>query len=254
VLRQVGDNKELSGVIVRIDSPGGDAFASDEILREMKLLSKKKPMVIAFSNLAASGGYYMAMTGDPIVAYPGTITGSIGVFYGKLNLRGLYNKLGMNKEAVQRGQNALIDSDYQPMTPESERKLREAIDATYDAFLSRVSEGRKRSKEQIRTVAEGRVWLGSQAKANGLVDEIGGMDKAIDMIKQRAKIAAGDAVSIIQYPPRRSFFDALMHRSAWSRPAVTIDPAFQKLVRQLHVPVWQPGGIMRLMPYSIEFR
>src|SRR5713101_547987 len=117
LLRKVGNDASIRGVIVRIDSPGGDAMASDDIWREMNLLSKKKPLVISMSDAAASGGYYMAMTGDPIVAYPETLTGSIGVVFGKPNLRGLYNKIGITKDAVQRGAHADIDSDYAGLTP-----------------------------------------------------------------------------------------------------------------------------------------
>ena len=112
LLRQVANDSGVKGVIVRIDSPGGEVTASDEMWREMNLLSKKKPLVISMSDVAASGGYYMAMTGDPIVAYPETETGSIGVVFGKPNLHGLYDKLGITKDAVQRGKHADIDSDY----------------------------------------------------------------------------------------------------------------------------------------------
>ena len=112
LLRRIGGDSTIDGVVVRIDSGGGDAVASDEIWREMNLLSKKKPVVISMSDAAASGGYYMAMTGDPIVAYPGTLTGSIGVVFGKPNLHGLYDKLGITKDMIARGQFATIDSDY----------------------------------------------------------------------------------------------------------------------------------------------
>src|SRR5207244_9120221 len=112
LLRRVGNDGSSRGVIVRIDSPGGDAMASDEIWREMNVLSKKKPLVISMSDAAASGGYYMAMTGDPVVAYPLTQTGSIGVVFGKPNLHGLYDKLGITKVAIERGKHAGIDSDY----------------------------------------------------------------------------------------------------------------------------------------------
>src|SRR5437763_1437465 len=118
LLRRVGSDNSIRAVIVRIDSPGGDAMASDDIWREMNLLSKKKPTVISMSDAAASGGYYMAMTGDPILAYAGTYTGSIGVVFGKPNLHGLYDKLGISKDWIQRGRHAAIDSDYQPLTPE----------------------------------------------------------------------------------------------------------------------------------------
>ena len=123
LLRRVENDSQVKGVVVRIDSPGGEVTASDEIWRQMNLLSKKKPMVISMSDAAASGGYFMAMTGDPIVAYPATLTGSIGVVFGKPNLHGLYDKLGITKDAIQRGKNAGIDSDYTPLTPDERAKL-----------------------------------------------------------------------------------------------------------------------------------
>src|SRR6185295_16736685 len=184
LLRQVRNDSGVKGVVVRIDSPGGEVTASDEIWREMNLLSKKKPMVISMSDAAASGGYYMAMTGDPIVAYPATFTGSIGVVFGKPNIRGLYDKLGINKEAIQRGKNAGIDSDYTPLTPEQRAKLREGIDESYRDFVTKVADARHRKFDQIEPLAQGRVWLGSQAKANGLVDELGGLDRALDLVKE----------------------------------------------------------------------
>ena len=140
LLRQVGNDSRVKGVIVRIDSPGGEVTASDDIWREMNLLSKKKPMVISMSDVAASGGYYMAMTGDPIVAYPETVTGSIGVVFGKPNLHGLYDKLGITKDAVQRGKHADIDSDYTPLTPDEKELLREGIDESYQDFVTKVAE------------------------------------------------------------------------------------------------------------------
>jgi protease-4 len=121
LLRQVAGDSTIKGVVVRIDSPGGEQVASDEIWRQMNLLSKKKPLVFSMSDLAASGGYYIAMTGDPIVAYPETMTGSIGVVFGKPNLHGLYDKLGITKDSVERGKHAGIDSDYASLTPDERR-------------------------------------------------------------------------------------------------------------------------------------
>ena len=115
LLRQVGSDNQIKGVIVRIDSPGGEVTASDEIWREMMLLRQKKPLVISMSDTAASGGYYIAMTGDQVLAYPGTLTGSIGVVYGKPDLHGLYDKLGITKDTLTRGRFADIDSDYHPL-------------------------------------------------------------------------------------------------------------------------------------------
>src|SRR5713226_4428783 len=162
LLRRVGSDSSIRAVIVRIDSPGGDAMASDDIWREMNLLSKKKPTVISMSDAAASGGYYMAMTGDPILAYAGTYTGSIGVVFGKPNLHGLYDKLGISLDSVSRGRFALIDSDYASLSDAERQKLREGIDANYADFIAKVAAARKKPVSDIEQLAQGRVWLGDQ--------------------------------------------------------------------------------------------
>ena len=250
LLRRVENDSTVKGVVVRIDSPGGEVTASDEIWRQMNLLSKKKPMVISMSDAAASGGYYMAMTGDPIVAYPATFTGSIGVVFGKPNIRGLYDKLGISKEAIQRGKNADIDSDYTPLTPEQRAKLREGIDESYRDFVTKVADARHRKFDQIEPLAQGRVWLGSQAKPRDLVDEVGGLDKAIEMVKRKAKIPADERVSLMIYPGRRSLLDLIMKKSQE-------DMMEAKLAQVLgHMPfhAWLRGGYLRLMPYWMVVR
>ena len=198
----MGNDAGIQGVIVRIDSPGGEVFASDDIWREMNLLSKKKPMVISMSDVAASGGYYIAMTGDPIVAYPGTLTGSIGVVFGKANLHGLYDKLGITKDMLSRGRFATIDSDYQPLTPDGREKLRSDIEDNYRSFVTKVAAARRRKFDAVEPLAQGRVWLGSQAKANGLIDELGGLDRALEIVKEKAKIPKGERVTLVTYPPQ----------------------------------------------------
>ena len=249
MLRSVSGDKNIAGVILRVDSPGGDAVASDEMLREVRLLSQKKPTVISFSDAAASGGYYISMTGDPIVSYPNTITGSVGVIYGKVNLRGLYDKLGVNKEILVRGANAAIDSDYTPMTPEARAKLREGIEEIYREFVSRVAEGRKKKWEEVAPLAEGRAWLGSQAKQNGLVDELGGIDKTIELLRKRAGIKADERLELVPYPPRRSIFDQYLK----STTDQGVDARLQKLLG-FDYRVWAKGGMMRIMPYTIDIR
>ncbi len=212
LLRRVGSDNGIQAVIVRIDSPGGDAMASDDIWREMNLLSKKKPLVISMSDVAASGGYYMAMTGDPIVAYAGTETGSIGVVFGKPNLHGLFDKLGLTEDSLTRGRFADIDSEYEPLTPAAREKLKQGIDVSYHDFVAKVAEARKRPYDQVAPLAEGRVWLGDQAKDRGLVDEIGGIDRAIELVKARAKIGKDEKVTIVTYPPKRSILDVALGR------------------------------------------
>ncbi len=202
--RKIAEDPGIRGVIVRVDSPGGDAIASDEILHELRELSKKKPVVFSMSDAAASGGYYIAMTGDPVFAYPGTFTGSIGVIYGKPNLKGLYEKLGLNQEILTRGRFADIDSLNRPLSPEGRKKLRESIEFIYAGFLKRVSEGRKRPVSELEPLAQGRVWLGSQAHERGLVDSLGGLDQALAAIRKKAGLAAEARLELSIIHPRRA--------------------------------------------------
>ena len=165
---------------------------------------QEKPVLISMSDLAASGGYFIAMTGDPVLAYSNTLTGSIGVFFGKINLSGLYDKIGIKKELLTRGRFAAIDSEAKPLTPEEKDKVQKEIQVFYRGFVERVAEARKRPYDQVEPLAQGRVWLGAQAKMNGLVDEIGGLDRAVEMIKQRTNIPASEQVTLVTYPPRRT--------------------------------------------------
>jgi protease-4 len=251
LLRQVRNDSGIKGVIVRIDSPGGEVTASDEIWREMNLLSKKKPMVISMSDAAASGGYYMAMTGDQIVAYPATLTGSIGVVFGKPNLRGLYDKVGVTKDAIQRGKNAAIDSDYTSLTPEERQVLISGIDESYKDFVSKVATARRRKFEEIEPVAQGRVWLGDQAKPRGLVDELGGLDRAVELLKEKAKIPANERVNISIYPGRRSFFDVLFKKSSQDE---AIDAKIRAIAGPIPYRAWLQGGFLRILPFAIDVR
>lgn len=250
LLGQVRDDSKVKGVILRIDSPGGDAIASDEILHEVRRLSEKKPLVISMSDVAASGGYYIAMTGDPVVAYPNTLTGSIGVIYGKANLRGLYDKLGIKKEVLSRGRFADIDSDYKALSPEGRAKLRESIDAIYRGFLTRVAEGRKLDVTKVEPLAEGRVWLGGQAHGNGLVDELGGLDVAVDLVKRKAGIAAGQRIRLITYPAQKSFWTYLLEQGADSAVAARLREVFGGFDPRL----LRATGVLRLMPYRLAIQ
>lgn len=259
LLAKVGGASDLKGVIVRIDSPGGEVFASDAIWRAMNELARKKPVVISMSDAAASGGYYIAMNGAPIVAYPETLTGSIGVVFGKPNLHGLYDKLGIDKAVLSRGRFAEIDSDYKPLDDAEKAKLRDGIDANYQAFLKKVADSRKRPVDQIEPVAQGRVWLGEQARENGLVDELGGIDKAIELVKKKASIPSADLVELVPYPARRSLFDLLF--SSQGEMSLEDDlitgmrlrtPAAAALLKKSRVRAWLRGGYLSVCPWSLS--
>lgn len=254
-IRRIAEDDSIAGVVLRVDSPGGDAIASDEILSEMKGLSKKKPVVISMSDVAASGGYYIAMTGDPVVAYPGTITGSIGVIYGKVNVKGLYDKLGITAEVMKRGQNADIDSGIAPMTPEGRKKIRESVDFIYDGFLKRVAEGRRKKVEEVAPVAEGRVWLGVDAKERGLVDELGGISTALKKVREKAGMTPDQALRLVVYPERKSLIQQLLQREEETVEAAPLGVR-QILLKEAGVGVapWLAGGMLRSMPYRLEVR
>ncbi len=261
MLDRVAKDDAIKGVIIRINSPGGEVTASDDMWRAMNELKKKKPVIISMSDDAASGGYYMAMTGDPLLAYPGTITGSIGVVFGKPNLRGLYDKVGVTKEQVSRGKFALIDSDYATLSPEGRQKLRNGIDLEYEDFVSKVASARGKPVESIAPLAEGRVWLGIQAKSNGLVDELGGLDRAMEMIRQKAKIPAGERLNLVLYPAKRSVLDIVFRTdpaASAGAPTETLLQAaglgsLRSAWRDAGLRVWIRGGMLRMMPFAIDF-
>lgn len=248
MLRSVRDDKNINGVILRIDSPGGDAFASDEILREVRLLRDKKPMVISMSDAAASGGYYVSMTGDPIIAYPTTITGSIGVLYTSFDIKGLYDKLGIGREALTRGKNADIDSAYGPLAPEATAKIQAGLEEFYRSFVTKVAQSRSTKYEQVEPYAQGRVWLGTDAKQRGLVDHLGGLDTAMNTLRKKAGIKPDEKLRVVVYPPKRTLLEQLM-KSSSDTPAV--ETAIRKLLG-FDPAILTQNGYMRLLPFHLN--
>jgi protease IV len=253
VLDDVAKDKSIKGVIVRIDSPGGDAFASDEIWRAMTALHKKKPVVISMSDLAASGGYYMAMTGDPIVSEPGTLTGSIGIVYGKLNLKGLYDKIGIAKEILTRGKFAAMDSDYAAYTPEERERVRALMADFYTKFVAKVAAARKMKPEAVDKIAQGRVWTGEQAKANGLVDELGGLSRAVELLKPKAGLRPDARVELIEYPARKTLLELLLSRA--QEKEMSLPFGISNLVAQWRrIEQVSHSPLLARMPYAFDFR
>ncbi len=197
------EDDSIDAVVFRIDSPGGSDVASDVIWREASLTREKKPVVVTMADVAASGGYWIATASDAIVAEPTTITGSIGIFAGKFNIRGLYDKIGVSVEGVESSTNADFFSESRSFTPEERAKLREILEAGYQAFLERVAESRKKTKDEVHTVAQGRVWSGRDAKELGLVDELGGFKRALEIAKEKAGFAADAKVELRIFPEKK---------------------------------------------------
>jgi len=206
-LRKVRADNSIKAVVMRVDSPGGSAIASDIIWREVMLTRDKKPVIASMSDVAASGGYYISMPAHKIVAQPATLTGSIGVVMIKFAIGGTLEKLGMNMERVTDGKYADLWAPDRPFTPEERKKIEASMHATYETFVEKAAAGRKTTPERIDSIAQGRVWTGAQAKAHGLVDELGGLDRALVLAKKAAGIDEKSDVELVVYPQRRSFYD-----------------------------------------------
>jgi protease-4 len=218
-IRQARRDSAVRAIVLRVDSPGGSASASDAIWRELivtKTERADRPLVVSMSDLAASGGYYIAMPAQVIVAQPSTLTGSIGIFGGKFVTGGVYEKLGAKIESTSIGRHAEINGPARPYNAEELKKLQEQLQSFYDQFVEKVAASRHSTPEKIDAIAQGRVWTGRQAKQNGLVDDLGGLDRAVALAKQRAKIAADSDVEIVVYPPRKSFYELLSEQFSGS--------------------------------------
>jgi len=187
-IKEARMDDSIKAIVLRIDSGGGAVFASDIIWREVILAKRKKPFIVSMGDVAASGGYYIACPADAIVAEPGTITGSIGIITGKINLRGLYDKLGIKKEILKRGKNSDINSDYEDFTDEQREIVERQMNEIYQTFVSKVADGRKMKEEAVDSIAQGRVWTGRQAQKNGLVDKLGGLQLAMSIAKEKANL------------------------------------------------------------------
>jgi protease-4 len=218
-IRSARADSNVRAIVLRIDSPGGSSTASDVIWRELSITRDQKPsrpLVASMSDLAASGGYYVAIAAPQIVAQPATLTGSIGIFGGKVITGGTYAKLGANIEALSIGKNAEMESPARPFSDSERKKLREELHEFYAQFLAKVAASRKMPIARVEELARGRVWTGQQAKANGLVDALGGLDQAIALAKKRAGIGAGTEVELVNYPPRKTLFELIAQRLSGS--------------------------------------
>jgi protease-4 len=211
VINEARDDATIKAIVLRIDSPGGSGLASDIIWRAIEAAKEKKPIVVSMSDVAASGGYYIACNANKIVAEPSTITGSIGVVGGKPVIKGFYDWIGVTNEYVLRGKNAGMFRETEKFNDDERKKFQEFLGTTYDDFISKVAKGRSKEKNYIDTIGQGRVWTGRQGKENGLVDEYGGLDKAVEIAKQLAKLPADRSVQRVIMPKPPSFLQELMN-------------------------------------------
>jgi protease-4 len=261
-IREARRDSLVRAIVLRVDSPGGSAAASDAVWRELMITKNERadrPLVASMSDLAASGGYYIAMPAQVIVAQPSTLTGSIGIFGGKVVTGGVYQKLGATIESTSVGKHAEINSPTRPYSPEELAKLREQLQAFYDQFVEKVADSRHTTPEKIDAIAQGRVWTGRQAKQNQLVDELGGLDRAVAIAKQRAKIPADSEVELAVYPARKSFYELLTDQfggtrdgaalSAWLGANLSGTELEALRVMRGPLTLFRRGEVLALMPF-----
>lgn len=246
-IRQATEDDSVKAIVMRVDSPGGSALGSDYVRREIELAKTRKPFVVSMGTVAGSGGYWISMDADRIVAQPATLTGSIGVVFTKMNLRGFYEWIGANLDGSKVGENADILSFSRNLTPEQEATMRDWMQVVYDDFVNHVAKGRGMTYDQTEPLAHGRVWTGAQAKERGLVDELGGMDKAVELALDKAGLA-GKEHQLVVFPKQKSFFETL----AQGMEARTAAPDLLDLLARVREDVETPK-VMVLMP-EVEVR
>jgi len=217
-IRTARTDSSIKAIVLRIDSPGGSSVGSDVIWREVALAKKSKPVIVSMSDVAGSGGYWIAMPATKIVAQPQTLTGSIGVLAGKFSIDGLLAKLGVTSEKLVFGEKADVFSPFRPFTADERKVLKDQILWTYEQFLSRAAEGRALTRDKVDAVGKGRVWTGRQAKDIKLVDELGGLTMALGIAKKEAGIDADEDVRLDVWPRKRTFWQSLL-----GRPGIGID-------------------------------
>jgi protease IV len=249
-IRSARKNSSIKAIVLRVDSGGGSVVGSEVIRREVELANNVKPVVVSMSDVAASGGYWISANARKIVADPDTITGSIGVIIGKFNVSGLYNLLGVSTDSIATSDNASLFSEQQNFTPAQRAYIERSLNETYADFTKGVASGRKMTVEAVDKIGKGRVWSGTQAKQIGLVDELGGLDKAIEVAKQLANIPASQTVHIERYPREKGFFQQLLERER----DMLNQSRVESIEGFLHHLVGQMDPIQARIPYELHIR
>jgi protease-4 len=258
-------DKTIKAIILRVDSPGGSGLASDIIWHAVEAANQKKPVVVSMSDVAASGGYYISAAASKIIAEPSSITGSIGVVAGKPVMRGLYDWLGISNEYVLRGKNAGMFRETEKFSDDERAKFEDWIKTTYyQDFVPKVAKGRKKDPQSVDSVGQGRVWTGAQAKDRGLVDDFGGLDKAIEVAKDLAKIPKDKGVERVILPYPQTFLQQLLSGTNDSSntkveqqraiAAVLPEDAKRAFRYMALMDQMRNGEVMLLMPFDIRIR
>ncbi|HKV47768.1 MAG TPA: signal peptide peptidase SppA [Candidatus Acidoferrales bacterium] len=247
-LRAARNDSGIHAIVLRVDSGGGSVVASEVIRREVQLANSVKPVVVSMSDTAASGGYWISAPASRIVADPETITGSIGVLIGKFNLAGLYDMLGVSTDSVATSDNATLFSDEQNFSSAQREYIQRSLQETYMEFTAGVAAGRRMSVEAVDKIAKGRVWSGAQAKDIGLVDDLGGIDRAVEVAKQLAHIPKAQSVQLVQYPTEKTFWQMLLEHD-WdeSSRAASLKQELEEIVS-----VMEP--VQARVPFDLRIR
>ncbi|MBD0256153.1 MAG: signal peptide peptidase SppA [Cytophagales bacterium] len=255
-IREARLDKKVKAIVLRINSPGGSKLASDVMWREVMLARKVKPVIASMSDVAASGGYYMAMGCDTIVAHPNTITGSIGIFGVLFNVQDfLKNKLGVTVDGVKTNAYADLGMPTRPLSAFERQVIQQEVNKGYNDFVKKAAQGRDMTEEQLRNIASGRVWSGAEAKANGLVDVLGGLDDAVRIAARAAKLKDGD-YRVRYMPEEETFAEELLKRLNGDQEERILEKQFGilapyvKQVRDLQY----MQGIQARLPYEVQIR
>jgi protease-4 len=247
-LRRAREDESVKAIVLRVDSPGGSVIGSEIIRREvMRAKEAGKPVVASMSDTAASGGYWISMSANRIVAEPTTVTGSIGVVFGKMNVAGLYRLLGLSTDHYATSSNATLLYEQQNFSPEQRAVVQRFILDNYEQFKQGVAEGRKLDIQKVEEIARGRVWTGAQAKEHGLVDEFGGMDRALALARELAGIGPGEDVHILRLPEERGLFELLFSALPGT---VRSESVAERLQRAARTRPWFEAR----MPFELEIR
>ncbi|PIA77764.1 signal peptide peptidase SppA [Gaetbulibacter sp. 4G1] len=254
-LKKAREDDKIKAVVIRINSPGGSALASELIWREIELTKKVKPVIVSMGDLAASGGYYIACNADKIIAEPTTITGSIGVFGMLPNVKGLADKWGINAEQVTTNKNSIPYSFFEPMNEEQEAFIKEGINDIYELFTNRVADGRGMTQDDVKAIAQGRVWTGVDALSNGLIDELGGLELALKYAAEAAEI---EDYKIKEFPVFEKDLDKVLQSFGLAKAKEDIlkeelGEANYKVLKEIKS-MSEQKGVQLLFPFNIEIK